>query len=415
MHFILATMGTDGDVFPHLGLGSLLRARGRRVTLAAPETYRERAHDLGMEFCSLVTTEEVGRMFADPDLWHPFKSGRMMARWGGPMIERQYDALAGLASSPDTVVVANPGLLAARLVHEKRRVPTASLLLQPGLLPSNTAPPEMPGGATIPSWLPHPLRRLYWLGVDGAAFLLVAPELNRVRARLGLKPVRRVFRWWLSPELVIGLFPEWYAAPQPDWPRPLRFAGFGRFDGVRDPLSPEIRRFCEEGSPPIAFTLGTAMTHAAAFFREAVAACESLAVRGLLLSKYPDAIPTPLPSHLRHCTFAPFRELLPMCGAVVHHGGVGTTSAALQAGCPQLVLPLAWDQPDNAARVVALGAGLTLGPRHRSSDRLTLALARLMAPEFRARCRTIASRALAEDGLEVAADLVEQLANEANL
>ena len=43
MHVILATVGTDGDVFPHVGLGAVLRARGHRVTLAAPEPYRDRA------------------------------------------------------------------------------------------------------------------------------------------------------------------------------------------------------------------------------------------------------------------------------------------------------------------------------------------------------------------------------------
>src|SRR5215203_5875165 len=149
MHVILATMGTDGDVFPHIGLGAALRARGHRVTLAAPETYRARAEALGMEFSALVTADEVGRMLADPDLWHPFRSGRMMARWGGPMIPRRYEQLAALAAQPGSVLVANPGVLAARLVQETRGVPTASLLLQPGLLPSCTAPPEMPGGLTI--------------------------------------------------------------------------------------------------------------------------------------------------------------------------------------------------------------------------------------------------------------------------
>src|SRR4029077_17895870 len=156
MHVILATVGTDGDVFPHIGLGATLHARGHRVTLAAPETYRARAQFLGLEFCALVTADEIGRVLADPDLWHPFRSGMMMARWGGPMIPRQYAALAGLAGQPDSVLVANPGVLAARLVEEKLGVPTASLLLQPGLLPSSTAPPEMPGGLTIPDMVPQP-------------------------------------------------------------------------------------------------------------------------------------------------------------------------------------------------------------------------------------------------------------------
>src|SRR5207247_885098 len=116
-------------------------------------------------------------------------------------------------------------------------------------------------------------------------------------------------------------------------------------------------------------------------------------VRGLLLRAYAGLVPSRLPPTVRHCAFAPFRHLLPLCGAVVHHGGVGTTAAALEAGCPQLILPLAWDQADNAARVAELGAGLALGSRRRSSGHLSHALARLMAPDFRDRCRAIARRA----------------------
>ena len=410
MHIIQATVGTDGDVFPHIGLGAVLRARGHRVTLAAPEPYRDRAVALGMEFCPLVTADEHAGMLADPDLWRPFRSGLMMSRWGGPMVSRQYEALAGLAAQPESMLVANPGVLAARLVQEKLGIRTATLLLQPGIIPSSTRPPEMPGGVTIPPWLPHPLRHLYWLAVDAAGYALVARSLNRDRAGLGLSPVRRLFRWWLSPDLVIGLFPQWYAAPQPDWPPQLRLAGFGRFDGARAELPDDVRRFCEEGPPPIAFTLGTGMRHAADFFRTAVTACDHLGTRGLLLTKYADVITAPLPPRVRHCTFAPFRRLLPLCGAVVHHGGVGTTAAALEAGCPQLVLPLAWDQPDNAARVTELGVGLTLGPRRRKSTHMSDALSRLMAPAIRDRCQAISIQANGEDGLDLAARWVEELA-----
>ena len=409
MHVILATVGTDGDVFPHLGLGSVLRGRGHRVTLAAPETYRERALAADLEFCSLVTTEEVGRMLADPDLWHPIKSGQMMARWGGPMIPRQYAALSDLARGPNTVLVANPGVLAARLVQEKLGVPTASLLLQPGLLPSSCAPPEMTGGLTLPSWSPGWLRSVYWWSIDQAGRLLVARSLNRFRATLGMAPVRRLFRWWLSPDLVIGLFPEWYAPPQPDWPRQMRLVGFGRFDGGKRELPDDLRTFCLSDQAPVAFTLGTGMAHAADFFRSAVAACSARAMRGLLLTKYPELLPRTLPSSIRHCAFAPFRQLLPLCSAVVHHGGVGTTAAALEAGCPQLIVPLAWDQPDNAARVVRIGVGLSLDRRQRTTGHITRALARLTSDATAARCRSIAALAGAVNGLETAAGLVEGL------
>jgi UDP:flavonoid glycosyltransferase YjiC (YdhE family) len=307
------------------------------------------------------------------------------------------------------VLVANPGLLPARLVQEKLKVPLASLLLQPGLIPSCTAPPEMPGGLTIPAWLPHPLRRAYWLAVDAAGYLLVARSLNRLASRLNLPPVRRLFRWWLSPDLVIGLFPSWYAEPQPDWPPQIRLAGFGRYDGVKAELPDNVRAFCQAGPPPVAFTLGTGMAHAARFFRDAVAACGAAGVRGVLLTKYPDLIPPSLPPTIRHCAFAPFRQLFPLCGAVVHHGGVGTTAAALEAGCPQLVLPMAWDQGDNAARAKRLGVAVALGARQRSSGHMARALCWLLRPTVRERCREVAMLAAREDGLEVAADWVEQM------
>jgi UDP:flavonoid glycosyltransferase YjiC (YdhE family) len=411
MHVILATIGTDGDVFPHIGLGAKLRARGHRVTLAAPETYRDRASHFGLEFCPLVSTEEINRVIADPDLWHPFRSGWMMARWGSRFIHGQYDLLAGLARDPGAVLVGNPGVLATRLVQETLGTPMASLLLQPGLIPSSTAPPEMPGGLTLPRGLPHPAGRIYWSGIDAFSYLLVAKPLNRVRRALGLAPVKRVFRWWWSPDLVVGLFPDWYAAPQPDWPAQLRLAGFGQYDGGRGAkLADDVQEFCESGPPPIAFTLGTGMTHAAAFFRAAVAACETLGARGLLLTKYRHHLPPRLPPTVRHCPFAPFRQLLPRCVALVHHGGIGTTAAALASGTPQLILPLAWDQPDNAARVHKLGAGDWLGPRRRSAKHLARALSRLMVPAVKSRCRAVADKLATEsDGLEVAARWVEDL------
>lgn len=413
MHIILATLGTDGDIVPHLGLGAVLRGRGHQITLAAPETYRDRARLLGLEFVPLVTTAEVERMLADPDLWHPLRSGLMMSRWGGSMIHRQYTTLAELAQVPGSVIVANPGVLAARLVQEKLGCPTATLLLQPGLLPSCTSPPKMPGGLNIPRWFPQPLRKLYWMGVDTAGYFLVCPSLNRVRASLGMAPVRWLFRWWLSPDMVIGLFPDWYAAPQPDWPPQLRLAGFSQFDGAQSELPDDIAEFCRVGSPPVAFTLGTGMMHASTFFREAVATCESMGVRGLLLTKFADLIPSQLPSTILHCTFAPFHKLLPHCAAVVHHGGVGTTAAALAAACPQLVLPLAWDQPDNAARVTRLGVGTSLGSWRRTGRHMARALAGLMTPEVRSRCQSVTAQTASQNGLQTAASLVETLGNKA--
>jgi len=56
--------------------------------------------------------------------------------------------------------------------------------------------------------------------------VLIGREPNRVRASLGLPPVRRIFRWWVSPELVIGMLPQWYAAPEADLAATAAARGF---------------------------------------------------------------------------------------------------------------------------------------------------------------------------------------------
>ncbi|MEO8271190.1 MAG: nucleotide disphospho-sugar-binding domain-containing protein, partial [Aureliella sp.] len=298
----------------------------------------------------------------------------------------------------------------ARLVQEKLGTPMASLLLQPGLVPSNIAPPQMPGGLSIPSWTPRMLRPAYWLGVDLFGYAILGRALNRMRAELRLTPVRRFFRWWLSPDLVIGAFPSWYAQSQSDWPRQMKLCGFTRFDGVKGDLPNDVREFCKQGCAPIAFTLGTGMEHAREFFKLATEACRLLDSPGVLLTKFSKVLPTNLPSTVLHCPFAPFRRLLPLCSAIVHHGGIGTTAASLEAGCPQLILPLAWDQPDNAARIRQLGVGLSLGPRQRSSSEITAALQRLKTKRVGEQCQVIATLLANDIGAERSATVIEEFA-----
>ena len=60
-----------------------------------------------------------------------------------------------------------------------------------------------------------------------------------------------------------------------------------------------------------------------------------------------------------------FENCFRIARAVVHHGGIGTTAQALATGTPQLILPLGFDQKDNAVRVKRLGAGDWLSHRRR--------------------------------------------------
>src|SRR5262249_37955725 len=75
---------------------------------------------------------------------------------------------------------------------------------------------------------------------------------------------------------------------------------------------------------------------------------------------------------------APHDRLLPLCSGIVHHGGAGTTAAALQAGLPQVIVPHMADQPFWADRMARLGVAVEVVPRGQlTADHLGTALARM--------------------------------------
>jgi UDP:flavonoid glycosyltransferase YjiC (YdhE family) len=409
-HVILASIGTDGDVFPYVALGATLRARGHRVTLAAAETYRPLADRSGFAFRPLCTAADNDALIGHPDFWHPLKGPYVGARWGVRFLPAQYDLFARLAADGDAVFVANPGLVAARVARDKLGFPMATLIPQPWMIPSATAPPVMPAGLTLPRWAPRFAGRLYFRGIDAIGAALMGRELNALRAAVGLPPVRRVFQWWLSPDLVIGLFPDWYGPPQPDWPPQTRLTGFPV--GDRQPLADDLLAYCRSDDPPIAVTFGTGMRHGQRIFRAAVDACRMTGRRALLLTRHAGQLPTPLPPTIRHVPFAPFRALFPHCAAIVHHGGVGTVAQALAAARPQLILPIAYDQKDNAIRVERLGAGTWMRARSATGPRIARALTALTRNTPPDRLQQLATKfEIPADPLDQAATLVEGLAN----
>jgi UDP:flavonoid glycosyltransferase YjiC (YdhE family) len=209
----------------------------------------------------------------------------------------------------------------------------------------------------------------------------------------------------------MGLWPQWYAPTQPDWPSQFHAVGFPLYDetGIT-PISAELDQWLSSGDAPIAFTPGSAMIHGAEFFQESANACAILKRRGILLTRHREQIPAQLPEGVRHVDYAPFGQLLPRCAALVHHGGIGTTAQALRAGCPQLIMPLAHDQFDNANRIHRLGAGGSIPVKKYRAANVAAALRPMVeTPNVRETCREVARRFDGFTPLEEACDLVEKL------
>ena len=408
-HMILASAGTHGDVFPYVALGRELLRRGHRVTLAVNEGYQELANQLGFEFAALISEDETQALLQNPDVWHPVKCGVVGARWGASVLPRHYEVMNALSAEPDSVMVASPAIMAARMIQEKFGRPLVSIKHIPWIIASSSSPPAMTSGYTLPTWAPRPLAECYWWTVDMALHILMRGAFNRFRKSIGLPPVYRVFRWWTSPDLAIGLFPDWYAEPQPDWPPQLKVSGFPVFDGQSDgKLDEEVLNFCHNNGPPVVFTFGTGMQHARELFEEASQACLESGRSGILLSRDASQIPSGLPESVRHFSYVPLRQLLPHCSAIVHHGGMGTTARALAAGTPQLIVPHAWDQLDNALRVMRLNVGRMLKRRHCTADQISQSLSNLLTDSTKKACQQIADRCDPDVGGVKAADWIEE-------
>lgn len=130
-----------------------------------------------------------------------------------------------------------------------------------------------------------------------------------------------------------------------------------------------------------------------------------------MLSRHPQQLPSQLPEGIIAFPHIPFSTVLPRAAAIVHHGGIGTVAHAFAAGIPQIIRPMAYDQPDNAARVERFGAGKTIHPKEYTAPRLQSALTALLSSDSVSEtCRRYSERVASDKALSIVCDEIERLA-----
>jgi len=415
MKILVFALGSSGDVHPMMGLGQVLARRGHYVTIITNGYFRQLVERVGLEFLEEGREDDFRQLISNPDLWHSRRGFFYIARHAmlGRMRD-QYELVAKHAVPGQTVMISSCLSFGARIARDKLGIPLITVHLQPSAMWSVHDSPKLPPlwtSAWLPSWVKNLQFRI------GEKFLLdpfFCPEINAFRAELDLPPIRHVTsRWWHSPDGVLGMFPDWYAPIQPDWPCDTRLVGFPLWDerGVTE-VPDQLGRFLHDVEPPFVFTPGSAMIQGQDFFATAVRACRLLGRKGILLTRFPDQIPRDLPASVRHFDYIPFSVVLPRAAALVHHGGIGTTAQALAAGIPQLIMPMTFDQPDNAVRLRRLGVGEWLSPHSFRPAAVAKKLQLVTgSSDVRECCHTIAARISRTDSLSAACDEVERVAS----
>ena len=399
---ILSAPGSRGDVNPMVAIGAALRARGFEVVISLAEPYADVAEAAGLIAEPVISRARFDDLLSDANVWKPIRGARAILREvAGEFLALHLNVIAKHHVPGNTILVSHPLDLASRIHRDAdATTPLVDVHLAPSMLRTFEDPSRMtpwPIEVSRPRWLVESAYRI----LDAVAVdPIIAPQVNAARRSMGLEPVRRIIHdWWLSPDRVLAMYPDWYAPATSQFSPRLSHIGFPLHDAATDDL------FVPPTDRPIVFTAGTAHHHCRSFFDAAAKACQTLRRPGLLVSTHAENFPAWLPDGVTTSTYVSFAELLPHCEAIVHHGGIGTTSQAFAAGIPQIIRPMAFDQFDNATRVQRLNCGVWL---RRDRD-LANCLARVLADDAINRSCKLVQAQTHVGAAERAAEAVETL------
>jgi UDP:flavonoid glycosyltransferase YjiC (YdhE family) len=413
---VLSTLGSYGDIHPYMAIAAELRARGHHPVIATSELYREKIEAAGSDFFpvrpNIPPPQQQDPVMMEKVMDPKSGSGYLLNEMLFPFVRDGFKDLLRAVAGTD-LLLTHPISFAGPLVAQTTGIPWVSSVLAPVSFFSAYDPP-------LPPFWPW-MRHVQILGPRFvAAFFKQVKKVYKnkpyeeFRSELGL-PDRGgpVFEGQHSPTLILALFSQLFAQPQPDWPPQARITGFAFYDGATElETPPALAKFLDDGPPPIVFTLGTSAVWVARdFYRESIAAAKLLGRRAVLLIGDDRNRPEEtLPPGMIAVNYALFELLLAGACAMVHHGGVGTTSQGLRAGIPTLIVPFAFDQPDNAAHAARLGGSRTLPRAKYKAARVAKELDVLLTvPDYASRANEIGELLRRENGAATACDLIEQV------
>ena len=414
MRFLLTSWGSHGDLHPFLALGRGLIGRGHEVSLVGHPDWQTETENAGVRFVSTGEPPRDSFLEENPEI--------LSMRWGGlpsvyalvnhaiaPGFDQITTALHAEAARHD-VLVAHHFVFPAPAVAEMTGIAWATVSLAPGVVPSAYSRPAGDFRPAREGRLARLEQKIVWNVGRFFISFLVDPVVNRLRRKHGLKPVRDAAFAVHSPTLNLQLYSDHFAHRPPDWSGEKRLAGFCYYEPPRAALAPEIESFLQRGEPPVLFTLGSAaVQHPGAFYQGAVEVLRKMNLRGLLLVGPDRNRPADLPDTILAAAYAPYGLLMPRVRAVVHQCGIGTLSHTLRAGVPSVACPFAFDQPNNARRLEALGVAEVVLPHQRDTPHIGAALKKLLEGEAPARAQRLGELIRAEDGVARACGILEEV------
>ncbi|MCV7175823.1 glycosyltransferase [Mycolicibacterium sphagni] len=418
MKFVLPSYGGRGDIEPSVVVGRELQRRGHDVHMAVPPNLVGFAEAAGLV---AIPYGADSRPIADlqREYWtclfrSPWRAKELdkLGREIGEFVvrcwpEEENRRLLSLADGADMIVAGLGFEQFAANVAEYYDIPLATLQFYPVRANGQLLRflPATVGRAAMTAY-----EKLSWSGVvkdieDAQRRELALPKAQgpwsrRIadRGSLEIQAYERIY--------FPGLAAEW--AKFGDL-RP--FAGTLALELATD-ADADVLSWIAAGTPPIFFGFGSIpLGSAADTFSMISAVCAQLGERALISAGGTDASNIPHSDHVKVVGAMNYAAIFPVCRAVVHHGGAGTLAAGLRAGVPTMILWTLPDQPFYGSAVKRLKVGTAQRFSTTSGKSLAAGLRRILAREYSARAREIATQMTKPaESAALATDLVEDFA-----
>lgn len=432
MHVLILTIGTRGDVQPHIALAVGLCRAGHEVTVATSPRYHDLFEGRGPAFAPLsddiVALVESAEGRAAIEDMSSFMAGvraaiRLLRNHGDIQRALVRDGWAAAEAARPDLIVYHPKMAAGLHYAEKLSIPAVIAPLYPLFLPT-TAFPNL-------GLAPLPFGGVLSDGYNRSSHQLVRAVVRAVSTRYyrdwrreqGLPPIRRgcgvVRRADGARVPFLNAWSEHVVPNPPDWPADVATVGYWFLDRSDDwAPSPALAAFLDSGPPPVYIGFGSmAARHPERTSQTVLRAIRQTGQRALLARGWGGIDAQDVPEFVFLLDEAPHDWLFPRCVAVVHHGGAGTTAASLRAGRPSVICPFFGDQPFWGRRVHALGAGpAPIRQKKLTADQLAAAIRVAIGDDrVRRRAAEIGRAIRAEDGIGRATRYLQRIANEQSM
>jgi UDP:flavonoid glycosyltransferase YjiC (YdhE family) len=392
--FLFAHWEGGGNTTPMLAIVRRLVARGHEVRALSDLCNQTEVESAGASYAPWTRIPRRSDKSAESDPikdWEVRSPLVLLRRlrdrlFVGPSLAYAQDLLEELERFPANAVVTSEMLLGVMAAAESAGTPCVGLSANIYLYPLPGVPPFGPGlqpAKGLPGRLRDALVRNFSLRVFGRG----TAAFNATRRALGLPPLAHPFEQTTRLARHLVLTSPAFDFPATSLPKNLVYTG----PELVDPPWVEVWNSpwtVDDKRPLVVVAFSSTFQDQRRPLSRIIEAMSLLNARAVVtLGPALNMADLPSAHNVFVCRSAPHNQLLPEAAMVVTHGGHGTVIRSLAAGVPLLCMPMGRDQNDNAARVVARGAGLRLSSKSSPKSIRNGVLEILESPRYREKAR----------------------------